>query len=177
MKIGIDFDNTLVNTAELSKRFLDIYKPGNNLASYHDLPLEESLAFFKKYYLEITYNLELLDGVKEAFAYFKKNNIKTVLITARGGNGLTNIIEPTKEFLHKNGIVFDKMIFETGIKGEACLNNNVDLFIDDLENNIKEVNGKGVKVLLFGRKSTKFAYALNWHEVIRYLEKGEICEL
>lgn len=176
MVIGIDFDNTLVNTAELSKRYLDHYKPGNNLSSYHDLPLEESLDFFNKYYLEITENLELFDGVKEAFKYFNEHQIKTVLITARGGNNVDNIINPTKRFLVANDLVFDNMIFMTDIKGEACLTNHVDLFIDDLEENINEVSSKGVNVLLFGKKSDRFPYALNWHEVIRYLEKGEICE-
>ena len=31
MKIGIDFDNTIVNTSVVSKMFLDKYCPGNNL--------------------------------------------------------------------------------------------------------------------------------------------------
>lgn len=177
MTIGIDFDNTLVNTEEVSKRFLDIYKPGNNLASYHDLPLEESIIFFQKYHLQITDNLELLDGVKETFAYFKKKNIKTVLVTARGGRGAPGIVEPTKKFLTDNGIVFDKMVFMADEKGEVCKANNIDLFVDDLESVIEEINNKGVNVLLFGHKSDKFAYALNWQEVIEYLKKGKICEL
>lgn len=172
MKIGIDFDNTLVNTKELSKEFLDMYLPGNNLESYHDLPEEESLDFFNKFRIEITNNLKLKPGVKEAFDYFEKNNIETVLITARGGKGVTSLIEPTKRFLEKNSIRFKKVVFGVGIKGETCKNENVDLFIDDLEKVISEVSEKGVKVLLFGDTSTKFDYALNWNEVIKYLEKG-----
>ena len=172
MRIGIDFDNTLVNTAVISKKYLDIYLPGNNLESYHELPLEQSLDFFKKYHIEITHNLEFLDGVKEAFDYFKEKHIETVLVTARGGKGVSSIIEPTKEFLEKNRIHFDKMIFKAGVKGQVCQENNLDLFIDDLESVLEEVKSKGVKVLLFGDKSTKFDYALNWQEVIKYLEKG-----
>ena len=172
MRIGIDFDNTLVNTKELSKKYLDLYMPGNNLESYHDLPVEESVKFFDKYHIEITKNLEVFEGVKEAFDYFKKNNIETVLVTARGGNGATSIIEPTKEFLKKNNLNFDKLIFSTDVKGDACANENLDLFIDDLETVLEDVNDKGVNVLLFGDKSTKFDYALNWAEVINYLEKG-----
>ena len=53
MRIGIDFDNTLVNTKELSKKYLDLYMPGNNLESYHDLPVEESVKFFDKYQSEL----------------------------------------------------------------------------------------------------------------------------
>lgn len=177
MKIGIDFDNTLVNTKELSKKYLDEYLPNNNLDSYHDLPLDKSLDFFNKFHIEITNNLKLKDGVKEAFAYFEKNNIETVLITARGGNGVESIIEPTKDFFKKHNLKFNKLVFMTDVKGNACLENKVDLFIDDLETVLEEVNEKGVNVLLFGDKSTKFDYALNWNEVINYLEKGRKCEL
>ena len=176
MTIGIDFDNTLVNTAELSKRFLDIYKPGNNLESYHDLPLAESLDFLEKYCLEITENLTLYDGVKEAFEYFAKNNIKTILITARGDNGVTGLIEPTKRFLSKHDLHFDEMVFMTSVKGDTCLKYNVDLFIDDLLENVKEVREKGINTLLYGSSSAEADYALNWNDVIKYLEKGNICE-
>ena len=48
MKIGIDFDNTIVNTSETSKKYLDKYKPGNNLKSYHELSDEEESFIFLK---------------------------------------------------------------------------------------------------------------------------------
>ena len=49
MRIGIDFDNTIVNTSVTSKRYLDKHLPGNNLNSYHDLSKNEGLDFFNKY--------------------------------------------------------------------------------------------------------------------------------
>lgn len=49
MRIGIDFDNTIVNTSVTSKRYLDKHLPGNNLNSYHDLSKNEGLDFFYKY--------------------------------------------------------------------------------------------------------------------------------
>ena len=75
MKIGIDIDNTIVNTSVVSKMFLDKYCPGNNLNSYHDLSKNEELKFFYKYYKDITKNLKVYDGVHEAFDFFKENSI------------------------------------------------------------------------------------------------------
>ena len=62
MRIGIDFDNTIVNTSVTSKRYLDKHLPGNNLNSYHDLSKNEGLDFFNKYYKDITNSLDLFDA-------------------------------------------------------------------------------------------------------------------
>ena len=94
MRIGIDFDNTIVNTSVTSKRYLDKHLPGNNLNSYHDLSKNEGLDFFYKYYKDITNSLDLFDGVYEAFSFFKENNIEIALLTARGG-GCPEIIDLT----------------------------------------------------------------------------------
>ena len=96
MRIGIDFDNTIVNTSVTSKRYLDKHLPGNNLNSYHDLSKNEGLDFFNKYYKDITNSLDLFDGVYEAFSFFKENNIEIALLTARGG-GCSEIIDLTKD--------------------------------------------------------------------------------
>ena len=79
MRIGIDFDNTIVNTSVTSKRYLDKHLPGNNLNSYHDLSKNEGLDFFNQYYKDITNSLDLFDGVYEAFSFFKENNITNVI--------------------------------------------------------------------------------------------------
>lgn len=171
MTVGIDFDNTLVDTKKVSKKYLDIFMPGNTLNSYHDLDYDKSLEFSEKYFVEITENLTLFPGVKEAFAYFKENNIKTVLITARGID-YEYLIEPTKKFLKENGIEFDVLEFKSPKKLEPCLRNNVDLMIDDIEGVLETISTKEIKGILFGSKSDKFTYALNWQEVLDYIKGG-----
>ena len=95
MKIGIDFDNTLVNTMEVSKQFLDEFKPNNGLNSYHELPAEEEVVFFSKYIFEITDSLKLHPNAKKALNILKNSHIKLYLITARGIEG-NLLIKPTK---------------------------------------------------------------------------------
>jgi len=176
MKIGIDFDNTLVNTMEISKKYLDIYLPGNNLESYHNLDYDHELEFFEKYHLAITKELSLFPYVKEVFAYFKEKGIKTYLITARGYDN-PDLIEPTKEFLRKNNIQFDEMIFSCPKKSDVCKNLGIDLMIDDTLGVIENLKKIGINVLLYGSKSNECNYALDWEEVLNYLKKGELCEL
>ena len=59
MKIGIDFDNTIVNTFETSKKYLDKFLPDNNLKSYHELPKEQEWYFVEHYFNDITKDLTL----------------------------------------------------------------------------------------------------------------------
>lgn len=175
MKIGIDFDNTLVNTMEISKKYLDIYLPGNNLSSYHELEYDKEVEFFEMYHLDITKDLSLFEYVKEAFNYFKENNIKTYLITARGYDN-PDLIEPTKEFLKNNNIEFDDMIFSCPKKTETCQKLGIDLMIDDSVGVIKNLDEVGIKGVVFGKENDTYKYVNNWKEVIKMLQKGDLCE-
>ena len=175
MTVGIDFDNTIVNTKEVSKKYLDMYLPNNNLESYHNLSYEEEVAFFAKFNIKITNDLKLFSNVKEAFAFFKENNIKVILITARGYDNPKQIAA-TKRFLKRNNLIFDKYIFAAQYKEEICLENKVDLMIDDSDNVLDKVVSKKIKVLKYGNKSQKYDYVLNWQDVIDYFRKEHLCE-
>lgn len=171
MTIGIDFDNTIVDTKATSKKYLDIFMPGNNLDSYHDLEYDDALEFSKKYFIEITNNLNLFPYVKESFEYFKENNIKTVLITARGYD-YEYLIEPTKRFLERNNIIFDVLEFNCPKKLEACKRNNVDIMIDDTLGVLENVKSEGVKGILYGKNDPNFISVNNWKEVLDYIKGG-----
>lgn len=172
MIIGIDFDNTLVDTKEASKKYLDVFRPGNKLNSYHDLPLEDEIEFFNRYAIEITENSKLFPGVKEAFAFFKENNIKAILITARSDD---KQVSATKNRLEKEGLLFDKCYFgkSSGFstKESICMHENVNLMIDDMDSVLKGVYLSNIKVLKYGEKSEEYPYAIDWYEVIDFIRK------
>lgn len=164
MKIGIDFDNTIVNTSVVSKMFLDKYFPGNNLNSYHDLSKNEELKFFYKYYKDITKNLKVYDGVHEAFDFFKENNIEITLLTARGG-GYPEIIDLTKEYLKEHNLNFDKYIFKAFPKGMEAKLYGLDLVIDDTHEVVMDVRNHNIDALEYG------VDVKSWYEVIEYVRK------
>lgn len=169
MKVGIDFDNTIVNTKEVTKLFLDKYLPGNKYKSYHDLSYEEELKFFMANFKEITENLTVLPGVKKALKYFKDNNIETYLITARGSD-YPEIIKPTKEYLKKHDLKFDKVIFSALLKGDICFKEKINIMIDDSYPVIENVNSYGIKTIKFGEKSNKHEVN-NWEDIIKIIDK------
>lgn len=171
MRVGVDFDNTMVNTFEVSKKYLDEFLPGNTLNSYHELNKKEEKEFFTKYSETITENLSLKPNFRKAFKYFKDNNIETVLISKRGYN-YSPLETATIKFLDKNDIHFDEVYCKITNKGEFCKLNHIDLMIDDLDIELKKVEDYGIRVLKYGSKSDKFDYALSWDEVIKFIQKG-----
>ncbi len=164
MRIGIDFDNTIVNNSVTSKKYLDKYLPGNNFNSYHDLSKNEELDFFYKYYEDITNNLEVYDGVYEAFSFFKENDIEFYLLTARGGicSDITNL---TMDYLHRHNLYFDNYIFNAFPKGKEAKENGIDLVIDDTLEVIEDVKKHNIETLHFGVDVN------DWHEIKEFVRR------
>lgn len=171
MRVGIDFDNTIVNTVEVSKKYLDEFMPGNNLKSYHELSYEKEREFFEKYSEIITENLSVFKNVKKAFSFFKKNDITLVMISKRGWD-YEPLKNKTLEYLKNHNLKFDEVNIAITDKGKFCKLNNIDLLIDDLEIELKKVEDYGIRGLKYGSKSDRFDYALSWKDVIEYIRKG-----
>ena len=167
----VDFDNTIVNTFEVSKKYLDMYMPKNNMKSYHELDKNREIDFFSKYSISITENVHLFEGVKEFIDYCHKNNIEVILISKRGYD-FEPLVEATYKFLEKNDIHFDEVYCKITSKGKFCKLNSIDLMIDDLDIELKKVEDYGIRVLKYGSKSDKYEYALSWDEVLKFIQKG-----
>lgn len=178
MNIGIDFDNTLVNTKEITKKYLDIYYPNNNLKSYHDLPEEEVVSFLSKTYIDILNDLSILPNARETLDFLRKNGCKLILITARGDRYIESDKAEAllKDFFKKKNIVFDDEVYCATHKVEACIEKNIDIMIDDLDYLLSEIVNENIKVLKFGNYSEKYPYALDWFRVEEYFRKEFKCE-
>lgn len=171
MRIGVDFDNTIVNTFQVSKKYLDMYMPKNTLKSYHELAKDKEIDFFSKNSISITNDLSINKGFKKFLSFCKKNDIKVILISKRGYN-FEPLVEATYKFLEKNNIHFDEVYCKITSKGEFCKLNDIDLMIDDLDIELKKVEDYGIRVLKYGSKSDKYEYALSWNEVLEFIQKG-----
>lgn len=179
MTIGIDFDDTCVDTWTITKKYLNEYFPDLEVDHPGNSPWDKEKIVMADHMHEIVYESKINDGLYEFIGYCKKKNIKLVLITARGGD-FPKIIELTKDYIAKNHLHFDEMIFDAdhkgNYKGKICKAYGVDLMIDDSKKVIEEVASYGIKVLRYGSIDEKYDYALNWHDALEYIKKGEPCE-
>lgn len=150
MRIGIDLDDTIFNTTKQYKKIQQNYLSENNIT---EKELWESknhrFIFITTYFEDIFLNLEVKKNVKNTLKLIKKLNNEIYIITARSKRYKDNIYDITRDNLVKNNILFDKLILTEKEKLKACIENKIDIMIDDSIDVYKELNNSGVRFLLY----------------------------
>lgn len=177
MTIGIDIDNTITNTSIYSNTLLKKEPLYNSKNNYRELNKEEIKNFLTKYIESIVESVLVKEDVIDTLSYWKNKGYKIVFITARGAEKTDNYTSLKSTFLTslyfaKNNIPFDELVFFQEEKGAACLNEFVDIFIDDKENVLDEVAKKGIKTLRISEEKVNSKHKLvqNWQEIRKYID-------
>lgn len=79
----------------------------------------------------------------------------------------------TTKQLEKLGIKYDKLVCSFD-KKQACIDEKIDIFIDDIIDNLKQVESVTEKVLLFNSmvnksQNTSFQRVNSWKEIYEYI--------
>ncbi len=170
MRIGIDIDDTITNSKEFvcdlkKKRFPD-------LRSNELLPKKIYEQFKIEIDDEIHQNVTLKKNVKESLRRLNKMGHELIFITARG-NISPHSVEDTIAYFHKNEIPYDEIVFYATHKGVIAKEKKIDLYIDDRENLLTEVNQMGIPVIKMRRDNEKSAFVqfTNWKDITDYIER------
>lgn len=172
MTIGIDIDDTITNTTQTIKKYLALFD--STYTDYRDLPKEKYVKFLTRYHAQIMKTCPLKEYVKEAFAYFKKNHDKIIIITARDNKYCKDAMDITKRYLKNQNLSYDKIIFSDNQKGKYAFENKIDLFIDDKETVLDDISKYNIKCLrLTNESDSKYKTFSNWHDIINYIKRQE----
>lgn len=164
MNIGIDFDDTLVDSRSTYLKYFPIWNEKYHCDSFDNMPQTMRDIFFKEMWNSLYEEISWKAGAIEALKELQANGYKLFIISARYGK----CIEYTKDVLNKTGIIFENMVFESHIKSIPCKELKIDLMIDDNDNNIAELKQNGVKCIHFG-KSYRFKHIDNWPDMVTYI--------
>ena len=149
MRIGIDVDNTITDTLvvmkqyckkyndEVVKRNLSMNGKGFAAGNLYDWTNEERQNFFDNILPEVFSRVEPKKNAQEIIQKLKQENNEIYIITAR-----TKVKEPyklTQEMLRKYGINYDELVIQKD-KKQYCIDNQIDLLIDDEPQNINSVS-------------------------------------
>ena len=164
MNIGIDIDGVLTNDDDYFLDYTAKYCYENNLKSFVNPNLYEykklnwdknTINDFRiKYFLNYIKNEPARKFASEVTKKLKEDGHKIFIITARhktaenGEFANENVRECTLDWLRRNDIVYDKVIFTKTPKVREILENKIDLMIEDSPDTINELV-KVVKVLYF----------------------------
>ena len=195
MVIGIDIDDTTVEMLTSMVKYADIYdtqilgRKGTNgklgliknryyLEALYDWDKKTKFNFFDTYYKNVLEECTLKPNAGKIIKKLKDEGNKIIFVTAR----LLKIKDCdtesiTKKTLEDNNIPYDKLIINAKDKLEYCLENNIQIFIEDSYETCKELEENGIKTYLMTTKMNQNIDAgsiervESWNEIYDKIEK------
>lgn len=167
MRIGIDIDGVLTDIEQWqldygSKFYFEKYgKEIQNNEGYEtteifkvDSKLDDE--FWTEYFKDYSTNVDVRKLASEVIQKLKQDGNEIYIITARGSflshSASVMSIEDNKnivlEWLRKNEIEYDKIIFSPEDKLSICLENNINVMIEDKVDNINKISTR-IPVICF----------------------------
>ena len=166
MKIGIDIDDVITNTSEKIEEYV---VKDNNREKLQEHMKEimkgnpsdpEVIEFGMKNYVRVFQEVKSKDNASRVINNLLDKGNEIYLITARGDNFefFKGSEEVTKKFLEDNNIKYTKIIFNAINKAKLCVDNQIDIMIDDSIEHCEDVKKAGIKSILFTSNVNKETY-------------------
>ncbi|MBQ3494911.1 MAG: HAD hydrolase-like protein [Clostridia bacterium] len=189
MNIGIDIDDTLSTLFKLKIKFVKKYCKQKNwkykfkssessfFSQMFEWPSEEDFKMFWNEKMDTMLSIApLRKGVVNVLNKLKKQGHKLIIITARSEADHKKPYEMSYDWLTKNKIPFDKLFVGHLNKSHICLDEKIDIFIDDYPKNIIEVGEIGVETILIEAPHNKnfdgeTQRAKNWKQIYKLIQE------
>ncbi len=157
MRIGIDIDDVITDTSVVIEELIESDSNSSKLREHlghimkGDPSDPEVVAFCMKNYIRVFQKAKIKNNASKVVNSLLASGNEVVLITARGDKldffrGSERI---TKEFLKKNGVGYTEILFNATDKARLCLDNHIDLMVDDSVGYCEDVEKAGIKSILF----------------------------
>lgn len=197
MRIGIDIDDTITNIKDkltnaaleyakslnknvqnIDYNIVDIYNNGNIYQKLFNFNYEELKYFLGTIQEEITDNAIPRENCVKVINKLHNDGNEIYIITARDKEFHEDPYLQSKEFLDKNSIYYDKLIVNSRNKAMACIENNIDLLIDDSISNCLNSDNFGIDTITIGNKNNRGIKNVdNWEEIYDYIKNNNIVKI
>ena len=190
MRIGIDIDNVISNfNEELLKEYLNHDKELRNTgiinekADYirrgmFDWSDDEEINFYRNNIERIAKNLKVKDGAKKYIDKLIDDGHVVYIITGRDNGDYSDPYNMTEKWLNDNSIKYHNLILTNAYKNdkhgktEKCIENNIDVMIDDSVNICKDCIDNNVTTLLMNTDyngQAEMPRVNNWEEIYKFI--------
>lgn len=183
VNIAIDIDDTLTDTFEYLMPFVaefyekELQELQRKKISYSNIPFEwrkYEFDFEKSYYDKVIVRTPFKKHAATYVDMLRQMGHRIVIITGRTEAFYTHPYATTEEELKNGNIVYDKLICTLN-KKQACLEEQIDVIIDDLISNCDAVSSAGITSILFTSQENKhldaeYVRVNQWDDVIDMIE-------
>ena len=187
MRIGIDisnFDDTLLkeylkHDKELRNTGIINKNPEYLRKGMFDWTEEEESSFYHANIEDFAIKLRPIEDSVYYIRKLKEDGHEIYIITGRNNGEYINPKELTTQWLDKYNIVYDKLIFTNAYdkhaKTEVCLENNIDLMIEDSTRISLDLINNGIKVYTmntrYNQKEQTLDRVSKWKEIYEKISK------
>jgi len=192
LNIGIDIDDTLTDIRdelkqaameyaqqlgkEINLEYVEDKNNGNVYQQKYGFNCEELKYFLKNIQEEITKKAKPREDAVEIIKKLRKDGHKIYIITARDDEFHDDPYLLSKNWLDKNNIEYDKLIVNARDKAKICIQENIDLFIDDQLANCIKMSNENINVIRITNYKEKYGNIVNkanWKEIYKYIKELE----
>lgn len=194
MNIGIDIDGVLtdlenyidtVGKKYMNENGLDFDDTMNQNTIYGFLSKEDSHRFWNTHWEHYATTIKVRKNASNIIEKLKNDGNKIIIITARTYDSqiIKDGIKRQKSmkkliinWLNKNNIKYDKIVFSNLNKLKDCLDNKIDIMIEDSVSNIEQLKDY-MKILCFDAKynqsyaNSQIYRVYNWNDVYNIINK------
>lgn len=189
MRIGIDIDDTLIDSCEIVEEYAykygKEYGDGSVILNNIDKILrgnfteKEMTDFFIDYACEMGSKQKVKKNAKEIIDRLKDEENSIYIITARSDRFYKDVNKYVKEFLDENNIKYDKIITSCFYKVDVCKNEKIDIMFDYAIDTCESLCNNGIDAVVFNSKlniskDTKCKRVNSWDEVYNYIKNCKI---
>lgn len=186
LNIGIDIDDTITCTYQTLLPMLAVEYGLNINKLFKQKPTYKMLSkiipnydlFVKNKFSTMAKIVPLRDGVVEVLKKLREEGHKIIFITARTYEEYDDPFKISYEYLDSNNVQYDKLIVNVTDKAKCCIEEKIDLFIDDSTNHCKMVQKSGITTYQFDTIFTKNVKELKrvktWYEVYNIVQNMTI---
>lgn len=197
MKIGIDIDGVLTDIeqwqldcggkffSKLNKSVVN--KDGYEITEIFNVSEELDSQFWNKYLYEYVTKEPSRKYASEVIKKLKDSGNEIYIITARyltdrnteDGQRMRQIVI---DWLKQQNIIYDEIIFAPEDKLQICLENNIDVMIEDKVANIEKISSR-LPVICFHAgynkhcKNDNIYRVYTWYDIYNLINGGKICKI
>ena len=197
MRIGIDIDGVLTDIeqwqldcggkffSKLNKSVVN--KDGYEITEIFNISDELDSQFWNEYLYEYVTKEPSRKYASEVIKKLKDSGNEIYIITARyltdrnteDGQRMRQIVI---DWLKQQNIIYDEIIFAPEDKLQICLENNIDVMIEDKVANIEKISTR-LPVICFHAgynkhcKNDNIYRAYTWYDIYNLINGGKICKI
>ncbi|MBR1376851.1 MAG: hypothetical protein IJ565_03455 [Bacilli bacterium] len=182
MRIGIDIDDTITNTIETMDNYASIYdssitirKDKYRIPDRYNWDQYKCEDFLKNYMEQIISNVSLKEDAVKYINKLHDEGNTIYFITARSDKYSPNVPNITLDYLKNIGIKYDSIITHSRFKDKECIDNNIDIMIDDSPRHAIECVKAGINFIIMDNDYNKDIDALrghNWEEIYEIIKRS-----